>query len=308
MHSPWEPEDLASVPAARQRQRVGPRSSAGSSTAACIAWMSREPPSRTSLRGRCTWTDDLLVIRCDIRAAQFHDGTPLTAEDVAFTYELLASDSCRRTHAALSRRGAKPSPWTPTRSNSDCASPTRRSSPSRWPTCSSSPSGGSPTPTTPSEPELEPPTRTTSRPVPKTISDSAGGRRRRWRRLRTAAPGRDCGGPRISGSRRGAGMSSVLGRTAGSSPALEAAYLARVLGDAAASLRLDGLDAIAAAYRILDLPPVGTGPWKVVEHHSRSIDDPCGLRVVPSRPPGYPQGRRPSHPLRRRGRRGGPAW
>ena len=45
--------------------------------------------------GPCTSTHDLLGIRCDIQSARFHDGTPLTADDVAFTYELLASDACR---------------------------------------------------------------------------------------------------------------------------------------------------------------------------------------------------------------------
>ena len=42
----------------------------------------------------CTSTEDLLTITCRLRDARFHDGVPLTADDVAFTFELLASDAC----------------------------------------------------------------------------------------------------------------------------------------------------------------------------------------------------------------------
>ena len=43
-------------------------------------------------------------------------------------------------------------------------------------------------------------------------------------------------------------------------------YLGRVLTDAADALSLTGIDAVAAAYRILDFPPtpVGSGPWRVL--------------------------------------------
>ena len=36
-----------------------------------------------------------LVVTCVLREATFHDGTPVTADDVAFTYQLLISDACR---------------------------------------------------------------------------------------------------------------------------------------------------------------------------------------------------------------------
>jgi ABC-type transport system substrate-binding protein len=42
----------------------------------------------------CTWSRDLLDITCQLLSAQFHDGTPLTASDVAFTFQLRASDAC----------------------------------------------------------------------------------------------------------------------------------------------------------------------------------------------------------------------
>mgnify|MGYP003694340631 CR=1 FL=1 len=49
----------------------------------------------------CTWSDDKLTITCRLRDAQFHDGVPLTADDVAFTFELLASDACFERDGAL---------------------------------------------------------------------------------------------------------------------------------------------------------------------------------------------------------------
>jgi ABC-type transport system substrate-binding protein len=42
----------------------------------------------------CTWTEDRLTIACRLRDARFHDGAPVTADDVAFTFELLASGAC----------------------------------------------------------------------------------------------------------------------------------------------------------------------------------------------------------------------
>lgn len=43
----------------------------------------------------CAVSSDLLVITCSLREASFHDGTPLTADDVAYTYQLLLSEACR---------------------------------------------------------------------------------------------------------------------------------------------------------------------------------------------------------------------
>ena len=43
----------------------------------------------------CDVSDDLLVITCTLREANFHDGSPVTADDVAFTYQLFLSDYCR---------------------------------------------------------------------------------------------------------------------------------------------------------------------------------------------------------------------
>ena len=43
----------------------------------------------------CAVSSDLLVITCELRDANFHDGTPVTADDVAFTYQLLMSPHCR---------------------------------------------------------------------------------------------------------------------------------------------------------------------------------------------------------------------
>ena len=54
-------------------------------------------------------------------------------------------------------------------------------------------------------------------------------------------------------------------------------YLVRVLTDASDALRLTGVDAIAAAYRILDhpSPPVGSGPWRV-----ESIDPGSSMQLL----------------------------
>ena len=43
----------------------------------------------------CPVSADLVVVTCVLRDASFHDGTPVTADDVAFTYRLLISRACR---------------------------------------------------------------------------------------------------------------------------------------------------------------------------------------------------------------------
>lgn len=42
----------------------------------------------------CDVGDDLVTISCVVRSATFHDGSPVTADDVAFTYELAKSPNC----------------------------------------------------------------------------------------------------------------------------------------------------------------------------------------------------------------------
>jgi ABC-type transport system substrate-binding protein len=46
-----------------------------------------------------------LVITCRIQDARFHDGTPLTADDVAYTFELLGSQFCAAAHCVLHLAG-----------------------------------------------------------------------------------------------------------------------------------------------------------------------------------------------------------
>src|SRR5829696_6700120 len=45
--------------------------------------------------GPCVPGVDLLTLSCRLRAATFHDGTPLTADDVAFSYSIALSPTCR---------------------------------------------------------------------------------------------------------------------------------------------------------------------------------------------------------------------
>jgi ABC-type transport system substrate-binding protein len=47
----------------------------------------------------CKSTDDRLIITCKLRDARFHDGVALTASDVAFTFETLASADCNADQA-----------------------------------------------------------------------------------------------------------------------------------------------------------------------------------------------------------------
>ena len=42
----------------------------------------------------CDVGDDLVTITCTLRPASFHDGTPVTASDVAYEYELANSEAC----------------------------------------------------------------------------------------------------------------------------------------------------------------------------------------------------------------------
>ena len=209
----------------------------------------------------CTWTNDLLVIRCDIRAARFHDGSPLTAGDVAFTFAVHASDGCRLTR----------------------------------PNCVNGLDEAVAVDGDTVEFRLEQPDATfLTVGLVDVLIESKQRITDAYNRFRAGAEGADpndladrseaitaalkANTPDCEAMVRDATAAVVdlgltpwnqhefdLGDKGEFEPCAEAAYLARVLGDAAASLGLDGLDAIGAAYRILDLhtDPVGTGPWRV---------------------------------------------
>jgi len=220
--------------------------------------------------GPCTVSTDLLVITCGLREASFHDGTPLTADDVAFTYQLLLSEACRlpplcedpdrhRVAAATALdegtvefRLAEPHPafitgWLP-------------------------------------EVLIEPRARVEAA-FAEFIEDSNGADSASLdavaSRLETALRpegASECESPdeailvdaQLAIAEIGRELRSRDAYAIGAGGAFDACaygdYLVRVLTDAADGLSLTGIDAIAAAYRILEhpVPPVGSGPWRVL--------------------------------------------
>ena len=212
----------------------------------------------------CTWTDDLLVISCDIRAAVFHDGSPLTADDVVFSYQLQASEACRRSFYCggpdeavavdadtVEFRLHEPDATFLTFSLADTLIESKARITQAYDAFRAGAGAADPDDLAARSEALG------DALVADGIEDT------------------DCERllPEASQAVLDLGLTPWshdefrLGPNGTFEPCAEAAYLARVLGDAAASLRLDGLDAIAAAYRILDVHahPVGTGPWSVVE-------------------------------------------
>ena len=209
----------------------------------------------------CSNTDDLLVIRCDIREARFHDGTRLTAEDIAFNYQLAASDSCRGISClngldeavavdadTVEFRLEQPDATFLTIAMADVLIESKRRITDAYNAFRTGAGGTDPIGLAECSEALT---------------------------AALEAPSPDCEAmvPEATAAVHSLGLTPwsrdefALGPNGQFEPCVEAAYLARVLGDAAASLRLDGIDAIAAAYRILNLheKPVGTGPWKVVD-------------------------------------------
>ena len=54
----------------------------------------RSVPVPALAAGPCLPSDDRLTVTCRLQDATFSDGTPVTADDVVFTYALAASDAC----------------------------------------------------------------------------------------------------------------------------------------------------------------------------------------------------------------------
>jgi ABC-type transport system substrate-binding protein len=213
----------------------------------------------------CTWTEDLLIITCKLRDAQFHDGVPLTADDVAFTFQLMASDVC------FERDGAHCVP-----NLADADAPDAHTVVFHL-----------------SEPDAAfltlalPDVLVESRArIEDSYARFVAGSRQADPEATAAAADRikdaldgdvpDCSALIAEGevAVRALGLEPWsrdefnLGPDTAFVPCGYAESLARVLTEAATSLSLDGIDAIEAAYRILDYQnelPVGSGPWKVVD-------------------------------------------
>jgi ABC-type transport system substrate-binding protein len=211
----------------------------------------------------CTPSPDLLDITCRLRSARFHDGSELTAADVAFTFQLRSNDACEELlqghcvrnlasataiddHTVLFHLDrpdaaflavALPDVLIESRSRIEASYAAFHAA---------------------------------SRDAdPHEVAAEAG-------RLNAALQGgtADCDAlaARAETVMTGIGLEPWskaefnLGANGQFNACGYAEYLARVLGDVHASLEREGIDAIAAAYRILDYQddkPIGTGPWKV---------------------------------------------
>ena len=217
----------------------------------------------------CAVSADLLVVTCGLREATFHDGTPLTADDVAFTYQLLLSEACRL-----------PACQTPDMDRLAAATALDER------TVEFRLSGPDPTFITSvlASVKIEPQARV-QRAFAAFVEAADGTDLASLEavasRLETALhPGdpSDCQAPDEAVLRDAELALAEIGRELRSRDAYAigaggafdtcpyGAYLVRVLTDAAEALSLTGVDAIAAAYRILDSPPtpVGSGPWRVI--------------------------------------------
>jgi ABC-type transport system substrate-binding protein len=213
----------------------------------------------------CKWTEDLLTVTCPLRDARFHDGAPLTAQDVAFTFELLGTADC------LNDPGA-----------GRCVGNLARADASDAHTVVFHLSKPDPTFITVALPDVMIESRAR-------IMDSYD----RFRasslnakpdvllaeavRIMDALTAEDpvCA-PLMADAERAIRPLGLelwdraelnLGPNDSFNACGYAESLARALNEAARSLSLEGMEAIHAAYRILDYHqelPVGSGPWKVL--------------------------------------------
>ena len=214
----------------------------------------------------CTVSADLLVVTCRLRPASFHDGTPLTARDVAFTYQLELSEACRSfllcangdegqlvAATALDERTvefrlAGPDPAFITQVLSSVLIEPRARVERAFAEFVEASQGADPASLAAVASRLQ----SDLHPV-----DAAACEAPAEAALEDA-------------ERAIAGIGSELrGRdayAASPDPCAYGDHLVSVLTDAADALRLTGIDAIAAAYRILEPPPlpVGSGPWRVL--------------------------------------------
>jgi ABC-type transport system substrate-binding protein len=223
----------------------------------------------------CAISADLLLVTCVIRDATFHDGTPVTADDVAFTYQLLISGACRMPLLCA----AEGSLLEAARAIDQRTVEFRLSGPDPAFITSVLP-----------EVLIEPRDRIESAFAE--FTDASGGAdaasleaaaARLDQALRPEDPARpgevlECDSPEeivlaeaetvIAEIPRELRSRDAYGVGAGGAfdTCAYGDYLVRVLTDTADALTMTGVDAIAAAYRILEFPaiPVGSGPWRVL--------------------------------------------
>jgi ABC-type transport system substrate-binding protein len=210
----------------------------------------------------CTWTEDKLDITCKLRRASFHDGTPLTADDVAFTFQLRASEACEAQvqeycvpllESAVARDDhtvvfhlEEPDATFLTIALPDVLIESRRRIEASYAVFKAGSRAAEPAGLAALEVRISESLAGDSPDCASLVTDAET----TVRRLGLEPWSRD---------------EFALGSDDVFDPCAYAEYLARVLGDAADSLTRDDIDAIAAAYRILDFQtdPVGSGPWMV---------------------------------------------
>ena len=227
----------------------------------------------------CAVSADLLVVTCELSEASFHDGTPLAADDVAFTYQLLMSDACRMPMLCVNEVNTLVSATAVSQTTIEF----RLSAPD-------------PAFITVVLPEvmIEPRARVedafaefvdvSNGTDPAALGELAAG----------VAPLDPDGLPGCAPFdeallaeaeqaivEMGRMLQSREAYATGPDGALDEcayfAYLGRVLRDAEDALTMTGVDAMAAAYRILNFPliPTGSGPWRVL-----SIDPGVGMELA----------------------------
>lgn len=235
----------------------------------------------------CAISADLLVVTCVLSDATFHDGTPVTAEDVAFTYQLIISRACRMPTACAVNEGI-------------LLEGARAIDPH---TVEFQLSGPEPSFITTVLPEvlIEPRDRIerafaefvegSSEADPASLEAVAARLEMALRPEDPLRPGEllECELPEEVVLAEAEAAIAEIGRELRSRDAYAVGaggafdicafgdYLVRVLTDAVDALTMTGVDAIAAAYRILDFPtlPVGSGPWQVL-----SIDRGVGMELT----------------------------
>ena len=236
----------------------------------------------------CEVSENLLVVTCRLRAASFHDGTPLTADDVAFTYQLLFGEGCRQ----LFCQGPDFDRICGAPRTSPCAAEVTalddRSVEFRL-------AASDPAFITVVLPavRIEPRARVEAafaefaEATQGADSSSLEAAAAALEEAMHPADSLRCEPPDEAALMGAEAEISEIGRALRSRAAFEVGsqaskpcaygdYLVRVLADTATALGLEGVDAIAAAYRVLEFPalPIGSGPWRVA-----SIDPGASMQL-----------------------------
>ncbi len=240
-------------------------------------WDDTQAPVPDLAEAPCAVSGDLLVVTCRLVDASFHDGTAVTADDVAFTYQLLLSDACVDNAEDGTQRFRQPGCLTPEAVRLvDVAALDERTVEFRL----SEPDPGLFTAVLPDvliearalvESAYAEFLEATEGVDPESLQAAAD---RLAAVLRPGDPP-TCEAPDDRALQEAESAIDAIGRQIHSRDAFAVGpaeacaygdYLVRVLNDASDALSVTGIDAIAASYGILEPPgtPIGSGPWRVV--------------------------------------------